>query len=483
MIFSRISLNKAIYNILIFSILFFLSLFLPKLAYSNSILLDEDFDDQNSYGWIETLNATNSFWQVVSGEYRGEVVPFITQGGIFSSYGDSTWSDYIAEVDIRGLSGLDRHFFVRYDLSKPISERGYGVKYIEGTKGLSLYKSGIGVVASNSEFISNIGETHRLKFLMNGPNIQIVENNQLLIDYTDTTNPVLTGPITLYVQSSGSGYKNITGYDNIYVEDINSSPPLNLPIEYQGRLEDTHESANNFRETFWNRLNSSFDHQFEEGLFLNYLGTSYLPDECIDGLSCYDGHAGIDFSRFINPSINNDTDTNVYPAAAGELVYRSERVDPKGKSPVRCKPDPKGFGCIAIIQHTLQDYPDLYTLYAHLYEIYPNISETVDESEVLAQMGATGRATGRHLHFSVFEGDPANNIGLNAFKSMNSSDWETLSQQIAIDPSPSYCTYTAPNGLVFHPVDPSGWDGEGVDPWLTSCGKENKLLWRYPLTQ
>lgn len=44
----------------------------------------------------------------------------------------------------------------------------------------------------------------------------------------------------------------------------------------------------------------------------------------------------------------------------------------------------------------------MYTLYAHLNKVYVTLGQEVNQGEVIGEAGMTGRATGIHLHFEVF---------------------------------------------------------------------------------
>lgn len=466
--------------------------FLSAAKTGAAILLQEDFSDGIADNFTEYSTNSINKWNIVNGKYRGTIYKG-NYSWIQSRAGDDTWRDYILEAEITGIEGVDRHLFFRYDLSRQHGRKGYALKFYDGAYGsvAELQKNGAGYLLHKAYFGSSLNNPNRVRIELYKNNIKVYRNDLLWVDYTDNDNPVLEGGIGLAVQPPGLSWatKTITDYDNILVTSIDSHPPLNLPISYPNRGTEG-ESGEDFQAAFWHRLTASFDHEFDEGLFINYLGEEYLPEDCDEdstALECYDGHAGLDFSRFINKGISNEQDTSVYAAAPGKVVYRSEKFEKEnGKSPVKCKPDARNLGCALILEHNIEDYPNLYTLYGHLYDIYPNDDEDiVDITNSIALMGATGKATGRHLHFSVFKGDPiVNTIGLNAFKQMSKNDWKALISKMNFDPADpltSYCSYTAPNGWVFYPIDPNGWSGEGDDPWISSCGQENEYLWKYSI--
>ena len=58
---------------------------------------------------------------------------------------------------------------------------------------------------------------------------------------------------------------------------------------------------------------------------------------------------------------------------------------------------PGGYGNYVVIQHKY----GIYTLYAHQQRVFVRLGDIVSQGERLGLMGATGRVTGRHLHFEV----------------------------------------------------------------------------------
>ena len=78
-----------------------------------------------------------------------------------------------------------------------------------------------------------------------------------------------------------------------------------------------------------------------------------------------------------------------------------------------------GYGNVVIIRH----YNGLETVYAHLSKIKVKTGDVVSSGQILGLGGATGRATGSHLHFEVrFKGhaiNPANFISFTENKIFN----------------------------------------------------------------
>ena len=90
-------------------------------------------------------------------------------------------------------------------------------------------------------------------------------------------------------------------------------------------------------------------------------------------------HSGIDIDGYGNDG------APVIAAAAGEVITAS--FD-------------SAYGNYVIIDHGGTS-----TVYAHLSGISVAYGQTVSQGETIGTVGATGRATGTHLHFEVYVGD------------------------------------------------------------------------------
>ncbi len=93
-------------------------------------------------------------------------------------------------------------------------------------------------------------------------------------------------------------------------------------------------------------------------------------------------HEGIDFIAEVG--------TPVYAAAAGVVVYSA--FTPQ-------------YGNMVEIDHG----NDLITRYAHASKLFVNVGDVVLRGSRIANVGATGRATGAHLHFEVRQRGAARN--------------------------------------------------------------------------
>ena len=92
-------------------------------------------------------------------------------------------------------------------------------------------------------------------------------------------------------------------------------------------------------------------------------------------------HDGIDIAAKVG--------THVFAAAAGKVVYADSRLS--------------GYGNLIIIRHS----SDMFTAYAHNQKNLVVAGQQVKAGQHIANVGATGRATGAHLHFEVRRGETA----------------------------------------------------------------------------
>ncbi len=78
--------------------------------------------------------------------------------------------------------------------------------------------------------------------------------------------------------------------------------------------------------------------------------------------------------------------TSIYAAADGTVLIARDNGGWNG-----------GYGNYIVIQHP----NGVQTLYAHASKVLVSAGDTVSQGEVIAKVGATGEATGPHLHFEV----------------------------------------------------------------------------------
>ncbi|MCB0102998.1 MAG: M23 family metallopeptidase [Anaerolineales bacterium] len=99
-----------------------------------------------------------------------------------------------------------------------------------------------------------------------------------------------------------------------------------------------------------------------------------------------DPHHGVEFQ--------NAFGTPVHAAGNGVVVFADS------DKATKFAPWNNFYGNLVVIQHA----DEMYTLYAHLSSILVQVGDEVAVGDVIGQVGATGGATGPHLHFEVRAG-------------------------------------------------------------------------------
>lgn len=113
------------------------------------------------------------------------------------------------------------------------------------------------------------------------------------------------------------------------------------------------------------------------------------------------GHRGID--------IGAPTGTPIYAAASGNILIA------KSGCKVGRRSCGGGYGNMAIVEHS----NGTRTLYAHMNKLNTSIGDSVLRGDIIGYVGNTGKSTGPHLHFEVFN---AKNPG---------ADWSWANNQVA----------------------------------------------------
>ena len=216
--------------------------------------------------------------------------------------------------------------------------------------------------------------------LNNGQMIQITENNNAstyaLACYFAQNTPQeieLTDTLIRWNQA----YQNFFGQDpreepTIAVAAPSIPPFLSLPFD---------QPVDSFI-----KINSFFDHASpnytKNGTIVRFDGKT-LPDPnsatCLLGVSCYDGHDGLDYST--------GAGRPMLAAADGKVIYAYYNTDPA-----------KGTVDSGVIIDHLNGYQ---TAYWHMDPIAVKKDDIVLRGDVIGLSGNIGRSSGAHLHFNV----------------------------------------------------------------------------------
>lgn len=130
------------------------------------------------------------------------------------------------------------------------------------------------------------------------------------------------------------------------------------------------------------------------GRITSGFGYRFSPFQRQSGLHSGQFHEGID--------IANKPDTPISATADGKVRYAGWRG---------------GFGMVVLIDHGF----GLSTLYGHASKVVVKPGDEVFRGQLIAYMGTTGRSTGHHLHYEVWQdGKPVNPLNFLEGKPMRS---------------------------------------------------------------
>ena len=106
---------------------------------------------------------------------------------------------------------------------------------------------------------------------------------------------------------------------------------------------------------------------------------------------------------FINDGNGLDIVTDTVQTSGLKPIYAAEsgRVDQLQYWNGKTKTGMQSYGNMVRINHGVYDGGVLQTRYAHMYRILVKQGQNVYRGQIIGYMGATGNATGQHLHFEV----------------------------------------------------------------------------------
>ncbi len=163
---------------------------------------------------------------------------------------------------------------------------------------------------------------------------------------------------------------------------------------------------------------------------------------------CYDSHNGLDMVyRDRRVSLRADVEEPIENKISAPILAAGDGIVVKVQT--GCLPGDSdcgwGYGNYVIIDHQ----NGYFTLYGHLASVSVKNQQIVQQNDPIGEMGSTGYSTNTHLHFSVF-------------KDNGNGYWD--------------------GQKVDKPVDPFGWQGDEVDPWVIDRqGPKSYYLWQEDL--
>lgn len=219
------TIQQGIKIIFLFIIVLIITLvLLPTKILAQTILFSDDFESGNTSNWIVIGDPG---WNIQSGKYGIHLEPGVSNSVPSDEKWNSNWEDLIFKVDLIGISGTDKNLIFRFiDDSNfySIHHTGdyiYFEKFINNN-GYQLAPRIYYPLENNIEYY--------FKVEINGDRLKVFENNNLLFNIEDNTEPKWhNGKIGLRVGTGGVSPTEVW-FDNIVVEELFTSTPTPTPI-------------------------------------------------------------------------------------------------------------------------------------------------------------------------------------------------------------------------------------------------------------
>jgi hypothetical protein len=174
-----------------------------------TVLFSTDFES----GWPKGMAFDRErVWSVVDGKLRAQL-PDRRQEKSFAYVGSEEWSDYVVDVDVCGVSGVDKGMAVRADGGKGvgIDLRGEGYNDIVMYRGFSQL--------GRAPAPNRNGKWYHLRVEVSGNQYRVYVNRALKLDYTDEDNSRPRGRVALAAYTGGTG-ACVLYFDNLVVTKV-----------------------------------------------------------------------------------------------------------------------------------------------------------------------------------------------------------------------------------------------------------------------
>ncbi len=178
------------------------------------VLLAENFHSGRLDLW-DTDRA--DVWSIRRGMLRADL-PDVRQQRSFIYAGSEAWTDYVVDLDVCAMRGVDKGVVVRVR-----GGQGVGVDLrSQNYQDVLLYRREWQL--GKARVVNANGVWHHIKVEARGPRYNVWVDGDLLIDRTDGRGSQMSGRIALPAYTGGVGQCTVY-YDNIIVTEIPSPVP------------------------------------------------------------------------------------------------------------------------------------------------------------------------------------------------------------------------------------------------------------------
>ena len=206
-----------------------IALFSPKIAYGQTILFEDHFDGDLSK-WQATRESISD-WSIINGMVGATVSGKLIEIVPKDEFLKNSWGNYSLELDLLGKQGVDKNIAFRFqaldkwnEIHHTYDSGGWYRIYLERVWP-NQYRQLTSVRLSETanKPIEN-NNLYHLKIVVNNENIKvyITEPNspeRLIINYDDTSTPLLYGKIGLKIGTGASTISEVW-FDNVVVRTL-----------------------------------------------------------------------------------------------------------------------------------------------------------------------------------------------------------------------------------------------------------------------
>ncbi|MFH0863675.1 MAG: hypothetical protein V1858_01095 [Candidatus Gottesmanbacteria bacterium] len=206
---------------IIISVIVLIFFFLFPKNVSAQIVFQDQFTS-NADKWI---SSGVSGWTLKDGEYGILVEEGVSNSVPINSLWNNSWNNYIYEVRLRGVQGVDKNIVFRYTDDENFYEIHHSSDnriYLERARSEQL---GGGYHIASIYYPLENGQIYNFKFEIIFNHFIVYINNQKIFDDYDSVDPILSGKIGLRV-GTGAVAPSEVWYDNVIVTllQVNVTP-------------------------------------------------------------------------------------------------------------------------------------------------------------------------------------------------------------------------------------------------------------------